>query len=468
MIQLPNGQYQIKDTFTGQNLNVNAADLPKYGLQAPQQQGNVDLGSILGGVGNFLSGLVQNNLGAFKNAIQGQQQQAASQPSAKGNPIQAIINAGQSTANLAKNTVLNPKLWAEDASLVPDLYGGSGILARVGLGGIAGLAGGAAQPNATPGSVATSGATDAILNAIIPGGNKLDLENGTINLGKEGTQDLFQAAKTNAPEVADALEKEVNSKVNGINQLLEAYRPKAQEAEGQLQDVLNNVKSPVPATDIVNNLRSIAETNGYNFTIGENGTGNAAVDPVLSKVRSLLYPDNGQMTLSEVNDAKRILSQNYNKAPVYQDMYHYLQTYIEQSSGVPDTVKALNQQAHNYSTTLNSLQAARDAVNKQTVGQALDDLKIGNAHKLNMLTQRLSLAGKLVGFFAVPGHPFLGTMLGGGIAKQLGETMESPVAKQQLESTITKHGANAANVYNLLRYFGIKGLSNTAGSTMQN
>jgi hypothetical protein len=109
--------------------------------QTPQKGGDI-LRSLLGMVANPVI-----------NAANKTTQENSQMPNAKGDPLQAILNAGGATANFAKNTIGNPDILGEAATLatIPDgigaLKAAPEVLAKI-LGKGAVEEGGAALANA--------------------------------------------------------------------------------------------------------------------------------------------------------------------------------------------------------------------------------------------------------------------------------------------------------------------------------
>lgn len=93
--------------------------------------------------GDLISSLLGQVINPVTNATTATGQQDAAMPSGKGDLLQSIINSAQMTGNLAKNTVGNPAILGEAASVatLPDtLAAGAGIpafLAKLGGKGVA-------------------------------------------------------------------------------------------------------------------------------------------------------------------------------------------------------------------------------------------------------------------------------------------------------------------------------------------
>lgn len=126
--------------------------------------------------GDLLSGLMGQVLNAPENATANTVQQNAQMPSGKGNLMQSILNSAGMTANLAKNTVGNPAILGQAASIatLPDaLAAGAGIPAFLAkLGGKK-----AVQAAATSGADNLPGALKTFINpkgAISQAGNVRD------------------------------------------------------------------------------------------------------------------------------------------------------------------------------------------------------------------------------------------------------------------------------------------------------
>lgn len=111
MQYLGNGQYQIKNSQTGQTKVVGENDLPNYGLSAPKTQPNIlqQAGSALSWLNPF-----KTNTDILTQTPGQMAQFQSQQPSSKGNLGQSISNAAASTGELARRTIGNPNLWLED------------------------------------------------------------------------------------------------------------------------------------------------------------------------------------------------------------------------------------------------------------------------------------------------------------------------------------------------------------------
>ena len=85
--------------------------------QKPTTGGGL-LTNLLGMVANPVAGLAKSMLvDPVVNATNKTTAENAGMPNAKGNLIQSVLNAGKETANFAKNTVGNPEIWGEAATL---------------------------------------------------------------------------------------------------------------------------------------------------------------------------------------------------------------------------------------------------------------------------------------------------------------------------------------------------------------
>jgi hypothetical protein len=117
---IPGASEQKFNSVEDQLLKTKGYSYKDLGLPAPagQEQKKSSGGDLL----TSLLGMVAN---PAINAANKTTADNAGMPNAKGNPLQAVLNAGGATANLAKNTVGNPDILGEAATLatIPDGIG---------------------------------------------------------------------------------------------------------------------------------------------------------------------------------------------------------------------------------------------------------------------------------------------------------------------------------------------------------
>jgi hypothetical protein len=146
---IPGASEQKFNSVEDQLLKTKGYSYKDLGLPAPAGQDQKKPSSG----GDLLTSLLGMVANPAINAANKTTADNAGMPNAKGNPLQAVLNAGGATANLAKNTVGNPDILGEAATLatIPDGIGAikaaPEVLAKV-LGKGAVEEGGAALANA--------------------------------------------------------------------------------------------------------------------------------------------------------------------------------------------------------------------------------------------------------------------------------------------------------------------------------
>jgi hypothetical protein len=144
------------------------------------------------------------------------------------------------------------------------------------------------------------------------------------------------------------------------------------------------------------------------------------------------------VSLAKINEAKRIVGDNYDRDPVFQKMYTYLQKLVENESGVPDKVRETNQFFEALRTTKSTMKDTATKLADANIKEATDRLIAGDRSGVDGMQKAIkamSMGGGLAIGSAI-GHPFLGMKISGILNGPI-ESVSSGVA-----DTITKLNSN--------------------------
>jgi len=215
------------------------------------------------------------------------------------------------------------------------------------------------------GQAATSAAKSAVAGGItfpIIGGG-LDALGGAVKfLGETIPQNIKDIAITKPAELLSTLYNRVSQTLVGhdnvdyaiqkgiipqsggmtsqvINESLDRAKTAAQDVEKKLQDEFKAVgdTGAMAVNDVVKFVKQSTAK------ITNSAKAQKVQDALMNLVSTKTGPDN-MVSLATINDMKRVVGQ-YFKDQSVRDVYHDFKSLIENSTGVPDTIKALNQEA---------------------------------------------------------------------------------------------------------------------------
>ena len=171
---------------------------------------------VQGSLPTLLRGAIQGVTGPITDAMQQTNEENSRLPSAYHNPSQAFQNASMATGNLARNTVLNPRVLADVASVA--IPSGMGATAPIVSGALSGGLNAAAQPNPSIQGVLRNAALGGVTGGIV-----------------QGVGDLAGQAFSNAPQATQTIGdiQEANQRANGLG-LLADYDNAARTGDDKL------------------------------------------------------------------------------------------------------------------------------------------------------------------------------------------------------------------------------------------